>query len=151
MLARTFIVALSLILSNSLWGITCYFTLAKDNCWNKYTVSVNVIDAETTKVLTTLTVPAGKFWTRQAFPCQPGENLRYKATFSPLIWESEKGKVYAANHFWSLPNTISPGESAWNISVCYASDFSEVPLPPEASGTCKCDFDSIPPIPQKKI
>lgn len=151
MSARIFFVALSLMSSNSLWAITCYYTLAKDNCWNKYTVTVDVMDALTSKTLTTAIIPPGKSWVRQTFQCEPGEKLMYRAHFSPSIWESEKGNMYYAKNYWSLPTEINPGDSAWNVSVCYSSDFSQVPFPPEATGTCRCDFDSIPMIPPKKI
>ena len=151
MLLRAFILSLGLVISSPLWAITCYYTLAKDNCWTKYNVSEDVMDAATGKVLTTVIVPAGKSWIRQTFPCVPGEKLMYRAQFSPIIWESEKGKVYYAINYWSLPNNVNAGDSAWNVSVCYPADFGQVPLPPEATNTCKCDFSNIPAIPPKKI
>lgn len=151
MFRKISILALSLISSTPLWAFTCYYTLAKDNCWAKYNVTVEVLDAATAKVLTTVVVPAGTPWVRQEFSCEVGEKLMYRARFSPIIWESEKGKAYSAKNYWSLPNEMKPGDSAWNVSVCYPADFSQVPLPPEAGGTCKCDFDSIPAIPPKKI
>jgi hypothetical protein len=152
MLAKTFILILSLISSSSLWAsITCYYTLIKDSCWTKYDVSVDVMDALSAKVLTTVTVPAGKSWTRQTFPCEPGQKLMYRAQFSPVFWDSDRGKTYAAKNYWSLPNTINPGDSAWNVTVCYPNDFAQVPLPPDVSGNCSCSFDNIPAIPPKKI
>lgn len=151
MSARIFMASLSLLLSNSLWAITCYYTLVKDNCWSKYTVTVDVMDAPTSKVLTTVVLPPGKSWVRQTFPCDAGAKLMYRAQFSPSIWESDKDQIYYAKNYWSLPNDVNPGDSAWNVSVCYPSDFSQVPFPPEATGTCKCDFDDIPAIPPKTI
>ncbi|MBI2785523.1 MAG: hypothetical protein HYX60_04120 [Legionella longbeachae] len=151
MLKRVFILILSFLSSSSLWAITCYYTLAKDNCWLKYNVFVDVMDSTTDKVLTTVTVPAGKLWVRQTFPCEPGGKLMYRARFTPAIWENEIGKTYTARNYWSLPNNVNPGETAWNISVCFPSDFSQVPLPPDASNNCKCDFNNIPIIPPKKI
>lgn len=110
------------------------------------------MDALSAKVLTTATVPAGKSWTRVTFPCETnGQKLMYRAQFSPSIWDSEKGKVYMAKNYWSLPNGVNEGDSAWNVSVCYPSDFSEVPMTPEATGSCACDFSSIPEIPPKKL
>ena len=152
MLQRLLILSISWLFASPLWAIMCYFTLVKDNCWIKYNVSVDVMDAVTAKVLTTVTVPAGKPWARVTFPCETnGQKLMYHAQFTPSIWESEKGKVYSARNYWSLPNEVNAGDSAWNVSVCYPSDFSEVPLPPEASGTCKCDFSVIPDIPPKQL
>lgn len=94
MLARYVIFIFSLISSSSLWAeITCYYTLVKDNCWIKYDVSVDVMDAISAKTLTTVTVPIGKSWTRQTFPCQPGQKLMYRARFSPIF-----GKVTQVKH-----------------------------------------------------
>src|SRR5689334_14957516 len=110
-----FVMSVGWLLANPTWAITCYYTLVKDNCWAKYNVSVEVKDAVSAKTLTTVTVPAGKSWTRGTFPCETnGQKLMYQAQFSPSIWESEKGKVYAAKNFWSLPNEINAGDSAWN-------------------------------------
>ena len=151
MLKRIFILILGMISSNPLWAITCYYTLIKDNCWTKYNVSVNVMDATTAKVLITVTIPTGQSWARQTFSCEPGQKLMYNAQFSPLIWESDKDKIYPAKNYWSLPDTVNPGDSAWNLTVCYSSDFSQVPLPPEAVSNCQCTMDDIPLIPPKKI
>lgn len=146
MLLKLCILSLSALFTSPLWAITCYYTLAKDNCWLKYNVSVQVIDALTTKVLTTATVPAGQAWTRVTFPCDVGQKLTYHAQFTPFIWESEKNKVYEAKNYWSLPSAVNPGDTAWNVSVCYPSDFSETPMTPEATNSCACDFNSIPVI-----
>ncbi|KTD12056.1 periplasmic protein [Legionella gratiana] len=151
MLARLFIFILSFIASCSLWAFTCYYTLAKDNCWTKYNVTVQVIDGLTEKVLITPTVPAGKSWVRETFSCSVAQSLMFRAQFSPVFWENDKDKVYVSKRFWPLPGTINPGDSAWNISVCFPADFTQVPLPPEATSNCTCDFDSIPVIPPKKI
>ena len=151
MLTRIFSSILCLIFTSPLWSITCYFTLVKDNCWAKYDVTVDVMDAVTAKVLTTANVLPGQFWVRQTFPCEAREKLMYNAHFSPIIWESEQGKTYSAKRYWSLPDVVNPDDSAWNVTVCYSSDFSQVPLPPEAISSCKCNFDEIPKIPPKKI
>ncbi|EHL32839.1 hypothetical protein [Legionella drancourtii] len=152
MLRKLLVLSVSWLFSSPLWAITCYYTLAKDNCWLKYNVTVDVMDALSAKVLATVTVPAGKSWTRVTFPCETnGQKLMYRAQFSPSIWDSEKGKVYMAKNYWSLPNGVKEGDSAWNVSVCYPSDFSEVPMTPEATSSCACDFSSIPEIPPKKL
>lgn len=152
MIIRYVIWSLSCLFASPLWAITCYYTLAKDNCWLKYEVTVEVLDAVSANVLTTITVPAGQAWGRVTFPCETnGQKLMYRAHYSPYFWESEKGKIYSAKRYWSLPNEINPGDSAWNVSVCFPSDFSEVPLPPDAMGTCKCDFSTIPDIPEKQL
>lgn len=152
MLKKLLLLSVGWFLVSPLWALTCYYTLAKDNCWLKYNVSVDVLDAMTNKSLATFVVPAGKAWGRVTFPCETnGQKLIYHAQFSPSFWESEKGKVYSARNYWSLPNGVQPGDSAWNVPVCFPADFSEVPLPPEATGSCKCDFSTIPDIPPKQL
>lgn len=147
MLIRELAVFTGIMLSTSVQAFPCFFTLAKDNCWTNYTVQVTVTDAVTNQQLTQVTVSAGQNWARQAFACQPLQKLKYLATFSPTIWEKDAGKVYAALQYWSLPAAPQAAETAWNIPVCYASDFSEVPLPPSATGQCQCNFQVIPPVP----
>lgn len=152
MFIRLFVLLLGYLFITPLWAITCYYTLAKDNCWSKYNVTVDVMDGVTAKILTTVEVPVGKQWARVTFPCETnGQTLMFNAHFSPTIWESEKGKVYPAKNSWPLPKEVKPGDSAWNVSVCYPSDFSQVPMPPEADGSCKCDFSQIPIIPPKQL
>lgn len=136
----------SLIWINPVWSFNCYFTLAKASCWTKYHVNVDVIDAANKNVLTTVDLPAGKGWVRQEFACEPSQKLLYQARFSPPIWDSEKGKVYSASKFLFLPDVIKPGEKAWVISACYPGDFSDIPLPPDATSNCACDFSSIPAV-----
>lgn len=133
--------------SAHLFAFPCYFTLAKDNCWTDYNVTVAVTDANNEKQILTITVPKGKSWGRASFTCQPGQTLRYQATFTPTMWEGSENTVYKAQHFWALPETLTPTQKAWEISVCYPSAFAEVPLPPTAGNSCKCDFSAVPIIP----
>lgn len=127
-------------------AFSCYVTFAKDSCWANYNVTVNVVNASNGQVITSITAPQGKSWGRQSFSCQPAENLSFNATFTPAFWESEAGRVYKGRRDWLLPKTIEKNEAAWNITLCYAKEFSEVPLPPDARGNCACDLKSIPPV-----
>lgn len=138
---------IGLVFSSSIWAYTCYFTLAKDSCWLKYDVTVNVLDARTSKNLLTITVPAGKSWERQTFSCEAGQKLLYKAQFSPNFWEADKGKVFMAKNYWSLPDAMKSSGTAWTVNVCFTNDFSNVPAPPDSTGRCACDFSSIPAVP----
>lgn len=124
----------------------CFLTMVKDNCWANYNLTVVVTNAATGKLITTVIVPQGQSWTRQQFTCQPADTLSLSATFTPVFWENDKGKIYAAQHNWTFPQTIAAGDTAWNINVCYPLEFAEVPLPPEAGSNCKCDMDNIPPV-----
>lgn len=124
----------------------CYITIAKDNCWSKYNVSVEAIDVTNEKVLAKMTMPKGTSWARQKIDCQGGQTVMFKATFSPVFWEEDEGKVYAGKRYWSFPEKIAQGEAALNMRVCFTTDFAEVSLPPDASGHCACDMASIPAI-----
>lgn len=128
------------------YAFPCYVTVAKENCWVDYDVNVTVIDAKTRQPLSAVHIAKGDMWGRASFTCQPGETLMYSATFAPTIWDGEENNVYEALRFWSLPTAPRPKELAWEINVCFAQAFSGVPLPPQASGVCVCDFKSIPPI-----
>lgn len=152
MLFKSAVILLSAMFIRPLWAFTCYYTFAKANCWTKYNVTVDVIDAKSTKVLTTVTVPAGKSWTRASFNCETnGQTLMYRAQFSPVIWDNDKGKVFYAKNYLSLPHEVNPKDSAWNISVCYPKDFSQVPIPPNATYDCACDFSTIPVIKMRQL
>lgn len=148
---KKILLGLSVLCTSPTWAIDCYYTLAKDSCWTNYNVSVDVIDSETNSLLTTVTVPKGKQWTRQIFDCKPSQKLMYKARFDPIFWSGDKDKTYSAQRYWLLPDVVNPGDSAWDVSVCYPSDFSLVPLPPTATANCLCDFTLIPVIPPKQI
>ena len=128
------------------FAITCYMTIAKDSCWTKYDVEVQVIESATDTLITTVKIPKGEHYSRQTFPCKPALKMNYVARFSPVFWQTDKGKSYNALRAWSLPEKVNPSDTAWNVSVCYPSDFALVPFPPEGDGKCACDFKSIPEI-----
>ncbi|CAM2975358.1 hypothetical protein [Legionella worsleiensis] len=131
-------------LSAPLWSFKCYYTLVKDSCWTNYEVSVDVMDSAKQDKIFTITVPKGESWGRVEFSCTPAQSLMYFSRYSPVFWESEKGKVYPAIRSWSLPGTINPGDEAWTLNICFSADFSQIPLPPDAKGNCKCDMSAIP-------
>ena len=130
------------------YAFTCYLTVVKDNCWKNYNVTVVAQDVEGDNPrLVTVIVPQGSLWARQKFNCKPGQSLRFNATYTPVFWESERGKSHYLKQYWNLPKEVKAGESAWNITLCFPKQFSQVPLPPEATNKCKCDLKNIPPVP----
>ena len=145
------IAALGSFYLNSAWAIDCYFTLVKDSCWTKFNVDVEVSDAITFKHLLNISVPAGTSWKREPFVCTVGQKISYKAKFSPEIWEGDTKKVFLAQRFWQLPREVKENQTAWEVAVCYPKQFSEVPLPANVSGDCKCDFSVVPKIEPKII
>ncbi len=140
------LMGVSLCVSLQTWAFPCFVTLVKDSCWIDYNVTVTVMNAQTGKQVASLIAPQSQSWVRQSFTCQPGDSLTFSAIFTPVFWESDKGKVYPGQSNWQLPQEIKKTEAAWNINICYPSEFSEVPLPPEANGSCKCITDNIPPV-----
>ena len=138
---------LSLMMAPS-FAFQCYLTVAKDPCWSDYNVTVKVYDyASKKKIVPDLLLPKGKQWVREAFQCQPKQGFYYQATYSPNIWNDKQASVFTSKRIWYLPEKINPKkEVAWNIPICYQTDFASVPLPPRAKGNCRCDFTSIPKI-----
>ena len=130
----------------------CYVTAMKDSCWDDYDVTIKVMNSATKKELASdIVLKKGALkWQRVSFDCEPQESLYYSATFTPEIWEGGAGKVYYSQRYWNLPKAIKKGELAWNINLCFPKEFSQVPLPPNVSGQCKCDFNSVPEIKLKK-
>lgn len=129
-----------------LHAFQCFLTLVKDKCWEKYTVSINVVNSLKDKSIMTMIIPQGQAWVRQPFTCEPKDSITLHATFSPVFWEKDDGKVFSGLHDWKLPETIKKGATAWNITVCYPADFAAVPLSPEADSHCGCDRENIPPV-----
>ncbi len=148
MFIRSFIIMIScLLFSSQALAFDCYFTLLKDSCWTNYNVTVTVADGVTGDKLITLTVPKDKSWERKKFTCKAGQILQYTAQFSPVFWQNQQDKVYPAKHNLYLPKTIDKTkEIAWNLPVCFGREFAGIPFPPDAEGSCKCDFTTIPPI-----
>ena len=96
--------------------------------------------------MTSVDVCDGDSWARQAFTCQPGDTFSFVASFSPVFWQSDAGKTYAALSDRKLPASITSGDAAWSVTLCYPRDFSAVPLPPDASGSCVCDTSKVAPV-----
>ncbi len=133
--------------ASQVMAIPCFITMVKGSCWQKYTVTVDVLDAENDQALMTITIPKGRNWTRQSFEAKPKQRFMLRATFSPTFWKTEEGRQYYAKRYWSLPEDIK-GEVAWHVGACFPGDFSGVPTPPEAAGNCSCDRREIPPVAQ---
>ncbi len=128
------------------YAFPCYFTLVKDNCWTDYNVTVDIVDTSNKKVVASLNMPKGKSWDRKEIACQPMQTFMLQAQYTPVIWQQDAGKIYYGKRYWSFPEEIKPGESAWNMVICYADHFQGLTLPPTSSGHCVCDMKGIPAI-----
>ncbi len=126
-------------------ALSCYITIVKDSCWKNYDLYVTVNNAETGAKLGEIAVYQGKQWGRAKFDCTPGITLELEAKYSPDIWSGDSEKVFKAIRFWKLPKKPTNAEAlGWNVSVCYPKWFADVPMPPDASGDCKCDMQAVP-------
>ncbi len=140
-------IVLGIFLVTQAYAFPCYITMVKASCWSDYAVSVDVIDVRDEKKITTMEIPQGKLWVRQELVCYPKETVRFEAKFTPAIWEDDADKVYFGKRFLSFPDVIKKGSSAWNMTVCYTSDFAETPFPPDAKiNACSCDMTNIPAV-----
>lgn len=146
MIRKSIISLLLTSITAPVYAFPCFFTLAKDNCWTNYDVTVRVFDSVTNQTLLNIEVPDGQSWARGQFECHTAQSLMYQATFKPIFWQADEGKKYMALRYWFLPGSIGQGVTAWEIPVCFPADFSAVPFPPEAEGSCKCDFTGIPAV-----
>ena len=146
MTRRLLLSLLSVGLVSQAQAFPCYITMVKDSCWTDYDVSVNVMDVMSEKPITTILVPSGKSWERYEFSCEEKLTVQLKATFSPIIWETDQEKSYLSKNFLSFPDEIKQGQTAWNMTVCYPSQFAGVPTPPDVSAGCICDTKSTPPV-----
>lgn len=128
----------------------CYITVMKGNCWKNFNVKIDVIDDETQQhVVPTIDLNKETMWQRKPFECQPRQAFNYLASYTPPIWQDNQGKQYPSKRIWYMPEKIKPKVGAWEIPLCFPTDFSSVPLPPNADDLCTCDKvrQSIPPLP----
>lgn len=147
MIIKSFLSLSGLLIAVPVFAFPCFLTVAKDTCWTNYDVQVVAIDAKTNDKIVTVDIPKGKSWGRASFTCSPAQRFFYQAIYKPVFWQSEVGKVYMSMRYWSLPGAIGPGDTAWNIPICFPANFAAVPFPPDAQGNCKCDWTNVPAIP----
>jgi hypothetical protein len=147
--ARAHISLLLLSLAAQAYSFPCYITIIKDNCWTNYDVTVQVDDVMVDKPITSIVIPSGEAWTRYEFSCQEKQTLQFTAAFSPVIWDKDEDRKYKSKRFWSYPEIIRQGDTAWNMTVCYPQDFAEIPMPPDVSGACTCDKKIAPPVEER--
>lgn len=141
----------ALIVPLKLFALDCYLSVVKNSCWSNYEVDVDILkpDASGT-VLFSAKVPKDKQWARIKVKCQPGQRFYARSQMFPVFWESEKGKYYYLKRYWALPKNVDKDTTALHVPICFPKAFSGVPLPPDATGNCKCDFDQLPPLELKK-
>lgn len=127
-------------------SVTCYLTMVKGGCWKAYDLTVDISDADSGKLNKTILVPADQAWRRQEFACKPGDTIALSAKFSPIFWEGDENRIFKGQRYWKLPDQIKPGETGWNVTVCFPEQFADVPRPPDTNTSCSCDLTQIPKI-----
>ena len=139
-----------LVFTNSVLAFPCFVTVIKTACWKDYEVTVKVTDPATNRQWADASLPAnGKLWARTQFECKPAQSLHFSAQFAPQIWQARANQVYPATRDWFLPEEITPEVTAWNINVCFPTDFDAVPAPLTTLDRCFCDAHAIPAIPDQ--
>ena len=116
----------------------------KNNCWTDYNLSVQTYDASTEKpVGNPIVLNKGTSDLTVPIPCSPRQTLSFKATYSPPVWANEQNVSYSTMNFWQAPPQLPKGATQWIISLCFANDFTSVPLPLQATAQCVCNFDTL--------
>ena len=122
----------------------------KSKCWQKHNVHIKVIDNVTANlVVKQITIPKDKLWVRKEFDCQPKQGLIYESRFDPYIWKTDQDKVYNTKLIWFLPKKVQKKIAAWNIPICFPTNFLDVPILPDVATHCDCESTAkeIPAIP----
>lgn len=145
--ARFFTAVVLTSITMPIFAFSCFYTAVKADCWLNYEVTIKILDVADNSLLATAVIPKGKLWARVPFTCNFAQQLNYSATFQPTIWQGQENKVYGVQHYLHLPASAKATEKAWNIPVCFPQAFAEVPIPPQATANCTCDFKSIPAVP----
>ena len=128
----------------------CTMTLVKASCWKDFDVTMNVYSSENDKLLVSVSAPKSTSFGRATFECKPMQSLSMTSTYSPVIWDADKGKVYKAIRFWVLPREEPPEGTIWEVKVCFPKQFSDVPLPQGDVNNCTCDMSALPPLKPNK-
>lgn len=136
----------TLLFSQQTTAFTCYLTMVKGGCWKSYDLTVDLSDADKGTLIKKILVAEDQLWTRQKFDCKPGKTLALEAKFSPVFWEGDEDKAFKGRRYWKLPDAIKRDETGWNVTVCFPTQFEDVPHPPAGNANCGCDFTDIPKV-----
>lgn len=131
--------------ADALTPFPCVLQLAKSNCWKGFQVTVQPVDVNTGQpVGAPIVLNKDTFNTMAPIVgCQPLQNLSFQAQFSPTVWSDSSAAVYPTNQFWQAPATLPAKANKWVVSICFANDFSGVPLPLQAGSSCNCTFTEL--------
>ena len=118
----------------------CIATATKDSGWANYDVSIDLMDYSTKKLISNLDLKAGNpkqniapvFTTSQTFDCEQHLMIYFKAEYTPVMWEANKGKTYHSSNIWDLTKQlqqlqIQSGATKLEIKINFPQDFVGVP------------------------
>ena len=126
--------------------VDCYITVVKNDCWKNTNATITLTNLATKEVVASVVVPTGELWSRKKTTCTLGTALSYSASYSPVFWQSDKGKVFYSDKYWTLPESMQKGQQALTITICFPEQFVGTPIPPDATSKCKCDPSIAPPV-----
>lgn len=122
----------------------CLLRFMKTNCWKGHQITVQAIDTGTQKNIgDPVVLTKDSFEIDVDIPCQPNQSISFTATTLPAVWGSSATTSYPSTHFWQSPKGLPPKATQWVVSLCFASDFSSVPLPLTAEANCQCNFKPL--------
>ncbi len=122
----------------------CVLRVAKTDCWPNFQISVQPIDANTQEPLgKPVVIDKNTNETEVLIPCHPKQEISFVATTLPAVWGATSDTQYPSNHFWETPEQLPSNADRWIISLCFATDFSSVPIPLSQKATCVCSFPQI--------
>jgi hypothetical protein len=122
----------------------CVLRVAKTDCWPNFQITIQPVDASTQQPIgAPVVIDKNAYETEVLIPCQPQQEISFVATTLPTVWGATASTQYPSTHFWEAPKHLPAGANRWIISLCFASDFSSVPVPLSQKPTCTCSF---PPI-----
>lgn len=116
----------------------CIIRIVKNSCWDKYSVTAEVVRARSQQGVAKGTIEKADTQTDIKFKCPLGEPISVRATFAPAFWEGTENKNYMTKRIWDVPLRLPEKSDRWEIAACFPDDFQSVPIPPTGGLDCKC-------------
>ena len=135
-----FLICLLIFGMKPVFSADCVATIAKDSCWQPYSVDLSIYDSVNNTVLTTAHLPKGQSLTQVEFSCQANQVLKVLASYSPMVTNHDVSQ-YQLDHYITLPSQEPAAQAKWEFNFCFGKDFVELPIPASYDGHCQCQFD----------
>ena len=119
-------------------AFSCSVKLVKTVCWKDRALILKVINADNLETETIHELEQDKSFLEVPLDCKKLNRVSFEVSFDPPIWEADKGRFYKAKRLWNIPKRLPLGADNWSIDLCFARDFSSVPLPLVDFTKCTC-------------